>query len=162
MQTKITSSMHAGLEGRFDDLDSRIETLERQHEGDDSVDATALLLELSRERDQIRIALERAKVIDDEPFDTHATEIGDTVTIRDRDGEIERYVLVDGGVGARVRPNWVSVVSPLGAALVGRRKGDEILVETPGGDWSYVVLHFERARDVGDGPFPRPELKRPL
>jgi transcription elongation GreA/GreB family factor len=154
MQTKITSSMRACLEGRLDDLDSRIEALKRQYEGDDSVDVAALLHELSRERDQISIALQDAKIIDDDPFDTHATEIGDTVTIHATNGATERYVLVDGSVGARIRPNWVSVNSPLGAALLGRPKGEEIRVETPGGGVSYVILAFERGGDVGEGPFP--------
>jgi transcription elongation GreA/GreB family factor len=158
MQTKITSSMRASLEARLDNLDSRIDALRRENDGDDSVDATALLYELSRESDQICSALGQAKVIDDDPFDTHATEIGDTVTIRDSEGVTEQYVLVDGGVGTRVRLNWVSARSPLGGALVGRRKGEEILVKTPVGGVSYVIVDFERAGDVGGGPFPAPEL----
>jgi transcription elongation GreA/GreB family factor len=152
MQTKITSSMRASLKARLVNLDFRIEALRKENDGDNSVDATALLYELLRERDQICTALAQATIIDDDPFDTHATEIGDSVTIRDSKGVTERFVLVDGGVGARVRPNWVSASSPLGRALVGKRKGEEILVVTPAGGVSYVIVDFERAGDVGEGP----------
>jgi transcription elongation GreA/GreB family factor len=84
-------------------------------------------------------------LIDDAPFDTHAIEVGDVVTIRGQDGDVQRYVLVDDGVGTRARSDWVSVGSPLGGAILGRSRGDEVEVESPGGMLSYVILAFERA-----------------
>lgn len=145
MQTRITSSMQASLTERLGYLGMKIEDLRAQSEAEGGLETAALLSELTRERDQINDALERATLIDDHPFDTEATEIGDTITIRDSDGHVEQYVLIDGAVGARAHSDWVSARSPLGAELVGRSKGERIWVDTPGGRTSYVVVGFERS-----------------
>jgi transcription elongation GreA/GreB family factor len=154
METKMTTAMRSTLAERLADLDTRIEALHRLREEDDSLDATALSNELVAERDQISDALEQATLIDDAPFDEHAIEVGDTVTIRDGSGQSERYVLVDAGVGARVRSDWVSAMSPLGAALVGRSRGEQVWVETPGGRRCFVIVDFERAGRFAETPPP--------
>jgi transcription elongation factor GreA len=143
--TRMTVSMKRSLEIRLNDLDRRIEALNAQREGDEGVEVAALLEQLTRERSDTADALRDATLIDDEPFDTEAIEIGDTVTIRDSEGETERYVLVDGNMRTRARSDWVSVSSPLGAAILERGKGDEVHVESPSGTMSYVIIDFERA-----------------
>lgn len=145
--TRMTSPMRTSLESRLSDLDARIEALEVQRQGDDSMEATAMLMQLSRERADIADALADSTLIDDEPFDMQAIEIGDLVTIQGPNGHVERYVLIDDGVGTRARSDWVSVGSPLGSAIVGRSQGDEVEVESPGGTVSYVILAFERASE---------------
>ena len=42
-------------------------------------------------------------------------------------------------------PGTVSPDSPLGRALSGRREGDEVAVEAPGGAWSARILSVRRA-----------------
>jgi transcription elongation factor GreA len=148
----MTRQMRRSLEARLNDLESRIEVLDAQRKGDDSLEATAMLVQLSGERDRIADALRDATLIDDEPFDVHAIEVGDVVTLRDEDGATDRYVLVDDGVGARARNDWVSVGSPLGAAVVGRSKGERVEVVLPQGTASYEILGFQRASDASDLP----------
>lgn len=142
--TRMTGSMRRALETRLSELTARIDSLERQREGDESAETEALLGELLRERDDIVDALRDARLIDDDPFDSDAIEVGDVVTIRDADGEIDRYVLVDGKAGSRARSDWVSVGSPLGTALLGRSTGDRVRVESPRGVTTYEVLGFAR------------------
>jgi transcription elongation GreA/GreB family factor len=137
--------MKRSLEIRIEELDRRIGSLNAQREGDDGVEVAALLDQLTSERSDAADALRDATLIDDEPFDTEAIEIGDTVSVRDSQGETERYVLVDGNARTRARNDWVSVSSPLGAAILGRGKGDEVHVESPSGTMSYVIVDFERA-----------------
>lgn len=143
--TRMTSAMRHSLERRLEDLEARIEVLDEQREGDESVEATALKVQLARERSQIVDAMRDMTLIDDEPFDTHAIEVGDLVTIQGQDGDVERYVLVDEGVGTRARSDWVSVGSPLGSAILGRSEGDEVQVDSPGGVLGYVIIGFERS-----------------
>lgn len=57
--------------------------------------------------------------------------LGSTVTVRDEFGETT-YVIV-GPVEADVAGGRISMVSPLGAALMGRTIGDEVEFTTPGG-----------------------------
>jgi transcription elongation factor GreA len=143
----MTAPIRKSLEVRLKDLDRRIATLDAQREDDNSLENTALMEQLTRERDDIAEALRDAKLIDDEPFDAEAIEVGDTVTIRDSDGETERYVLVDGKFRSRARSDWVSVSSPLGAAIIGRSKGQSVRVESPSGPMNFVIVDFERASE---------------
>jgi transcription elongation GreA/GreB family factor len=159
---RITGPMRRSLESRLVDLDGRIATLDAQRKGDDSMEATALLVELTRERDGIADTLRDFTLIDDDPFDTEAIEIGDTVTISDADGETNKYVLVDGRVRSRACSDWVSVSSPLGAALLDRSKGDRVLVESPAGPMCYIVVDFERASEESPALDTSPEARRVL
>ena len=143
--TRMTGSMRRVLEIRLSELNARIDSLERQREGDESTETAALLGELASERDDIVDALRDVRLIDDDPFDSDAIEVGDVVTIRDAHGQVERYVLVDGKAGSRARRDWVSVDSPLGAAILGRNLGDRVQVESPRGVTDYEILGFERA-----------------
>lgn len=145
--TRITGAMRRSLELRLEDLEARIEGLDAQRDGEDDVDATALLVQLARERAHVVDALRHATVIDNEPFDFDAIEVGDLITVQDEDGEIDTYVLVDDGVGTRARSDWVSVGSPLGAAILGRDKGQRVEVESPQGATTYVIVDFERTSE---------------
>jgi transcription elongation factor GreA len=63
--------------------------------------------------------------------------LGSTVTIRDEFGE-STYVVV-GPVEADVAGGRISMVSPLGAALMGRTVGDEVSFPSPGGTRSAII-----------------------
>lgn len=145
--TRLTAPMRRSLESRLEDLDRRIETLNAQREGDETLEVAVLVEQLVRERADVADALRDATLIDDEPFDTEAIEIGDTVTIRDREGVTHRYVLIDRNVRTRARSNWVSASSPLGTALLGSSRGASIQVDSPSGTIAYDVIDFERASD---------------
>jgi transcription elongation factor GreA len=62
------------------------------------------------------------------------------VVVRDgATGEVAEYELV-GAVEADVGNGRVSLAAPVGRALVGRRKGDVVEVETPRGTIALEVL----------------------
>jgi transcription elongation factor GreA len=66
--------------------------------------------------------------------------LGTSVRVRDgANGEIAEYTLV-GALEADVGNGRVSLAAPVGRALVGRRKGDVVEVETPRGTISLEVL----------------------
>jgi transcription elongation factor GreA len=64
--------------------------------------------------------------------------LGSTVTILSDDGESETWRLVS-PEEADTRAGAISTDSPVGSALVGRKKGDKTTVETPGGAITYSV-----------------------
>jgi transcription elongation factor GreA len=144
---RITAPMFRSLQTRRAELEERISALDEQRAGDDRLETTASLMQLSRERNDINEALRDAMLIDDEPFDTDAIEVGDTVTIRDPDGATDCYVLVDRRIRSRARSDWVSVSSPLGVAILGRGKGDTVRVESPTGSVPYLIVDFERTSE---------------
>jgi transcription elongation factor GreA len=64
--------------------------------------------------------------------------LGSTVTIRDDFGE-STYAIV-GPVEADVAGGRISMVSPLGAALMGRTVGDEVNFSSPSGVRSAIIV----------------------
>ncbi len=70
---------------------------------------------------------------------THGDEValGSTVTVADEFGETT-YTIV-GAAEADVAAGRISMVSPMGAALMGRRKGDEVSFTSPGGTRTATV-----------------------
>jgi transcription elongation GreA/GreB family factor len=56
---------------------------------------------------------------------------GSIVRVRDTDGEHEYTMVPRATAGAP--PGCVSVESPVGRALLGRRPGEQVRVQTPGG-----------------------------
>jgi transcription elongation factor GreA len=62
------------------------------------------------------------------------------VVLRSDDGE-ERFSIV-GSAEARPAEGRISNESPVGRALLGRRKGDSVVVRVPAGDFSYTILEI--------------------
>jgi transcription elongation factor GreA len=67
------------------------------------------------------------------------------VTVRplDDDDEDETYLLAEHGEERAPGARTVTTSSPLGVALVGASKDDEVVVEAPGGRFRYRVVGFE-------------------
>jgi transcription elongation factor GreA len=68
-------------------------------------------------------------------------ELGSHVTL-DEDGD-ETNLQVVGSAEADSREGRISSNSPVGAALMGRRVGDEVAIVTPGGQISYKILAID-------------------
>jgi transcription elongation factor GreA len=86
--------------------------------------------------------LSRALVIDPTTLSGDKVVFGATVTLIDEDDKKVRYQLV-GQTEADARVGRISYNSPLGRALIGRQKGDEVDVSTPAGDRSYEIAKIE-------------------
>lgn len=122
----------------------RREVSEALREARDEGDA-AVLFELFEEQTQLerRIAkLEEraalAQVV--APAADGTAGIGSCVRVRDVAlGEVAEYELV-GAIEADANIGRVSVVAPVGRALVGRRAGESVDVETPGGISAFEIL----------------------
>jgi transcription elongation factor GreA len=88
-------------------------------------------------------AILRSAVIIENDGSTDEVRIGGTVTIRDMDTkEEERYTIV-GPAEANPSVGRISQKSPIGAALLGRRKKDKVKVETPGGTVIFQIMKIE-------------------
>ena len=85
---------------------------------------------------ELEYLLDTAEIV--EPPSGGTIGLGSTVTIVSDDGESEIWRLVS-PEEADTRAGTISTDSPVGAALVGRKKGDKTTVETPGGAITYTV-----------------------
>jgi len=86
--------------------------------------------------------LSRAMVIDPTTLSGDKVVFGATVSLIDEDEKKVKYQLV-GQAEADANNGRISYNSPLGRALIGRQKGEEVEVTTPSGDRYYEIKKIE-------------------
>ena len=93
---------------------------------------------------EIEDRLSRAEVIDPEKITARDRVVfGLTVTVEDVDsGDIKKYRLV-GEDESEPENGFISVTSPVGSALIGKRVDDEIQVRAPGGIMEFLIIDIE-------------------
>ena len=84
--------------------------------------------------------LQRAEVIDVSKLTGTTVKFGATVTLVDQDTEQEKMFQIVGDPEADVKSGKVSISSPTSRALIGKKVGDSVEVNTPGGGKSYEIL----------------------
>ena len=85
-----------------------------------------------------------AKIIDEKDIDTKTVQIGNTVTLHDIEFDEDVEYTIVGSTEVDLAANRISNESPIGKALIGRKKGDEVEVETPGGISKYKIISIKR------------------
>ena len=86
--------------------------------------------------------LAEAQIIDTSNLSTEKVVFGATVTVKDLQSDKEqRYTLV-GQDEADLKNGKISVQSPVGRALIGKRVGDTLEVQTPAKVAEYEVLNI--------------------
>jgi transcription elongation factor GreA len=74
---------------------------------------------------------------------TDEVRIGVTVTIREEGADEDEIYTIVGAAEANPREGKISQKSPIGAALMNRRKGDRVKVETPNGAVTFKIRKIE-------------------
>ncbi len=83
-------------------------------------------------------ALIKNATIIDEHHSTDHVQIGSTVAVDSPDGA-ESFMIV-GSAEARPAEGRISNESPVGRALLGKKKGDKVVVKVPAGDFTYKIV----------------------
>ncbi len=81
-----------------------------------------------------------AEVIDPATLSGEHVKFGAHVSLVDEETEKETTYQIVGQHEADLKQKRLSVSSPLGKALIGKKKGDSISVPAPGGDRAYEIL----------------------
>ncbi|MBX2996853.1 MAG: transcription elongation factor GreA [Bdellovibrionaceae bacterium] len=68
---------------------------------------------------------------------------GATVTLQNLDDETESTYQIVGLDEADVKAGKISILSPMARAMIGKRKGDTVTVQSPKGDHDYEILSFK-------------------
>ena len=93
---------------------------------------------------ELEAAIRTAVVVSDEEITNEKVNVGTTVRVLDQDEDFEDEYRIVGPHEADPMNNAISIDSPVGAALIGKRKGDELTIEIPGGLSHLKVLSIER------------------
>ena len=86
--------------------------------------------------------LAEAQIIDTSNFSNEKVLFGATVTLKDAQTEKEQRFTLVGQDEGDTKNGRISVQSPVGRALIGRRVGDTFEVKTPSKVMEYEVLHI--------------------
>lgn len=82
------------------------------------------------------------KVVSEAPSDPERVFFGATITLEKEDGTAVLFRIV-GPDEFDTQDHYISMDSPVGRALMGKRLDDEVRVKTPGGDVVYVIDEIE-------------------
>ena len=95
--------------------------------------------------EELEKILKNAEVVVEEEADLDKVSIGCSVKILDCEFEEELEYKIVGSTEANSLKGKISNESPVGKALLGKKVGDTVTVETPAGEFSYKVLSIHRA-----------------
>jgi|FLYN01.1.fsa_nt_gi transcription elongation factor GreA len=94
--------------------------------------------------DYLRVVLERAEIVEEDP-DPMRVDPGDRVTVWDFESDQETtFDLVGNSPEVIFGREGISIESPVGQALLGRRVGDVVEVAIPEGKARYAIRKIER------------------
>lgn len=110
-------------------------------EYDDAKNEQALLEARIQE---IENMLRVAKVVDDDDVSTRKAGVGTLVTVHDFEFDEDISYGIVGATEVNIAENKISNESPVGKALIGKKKGEEVDVETPGGVVKYKILEIKK------------------
>ena len=86
--------------------------------------------------------LRSATVIDSADIGTDIVGVGTIVHVKDEAGKSTKYTIV-GSAEAKPAENKLSNESPVGRALVGRKRGEEVTIATPRGERKLKITKID-------------------
>jgi len=93
---------------------------------------------------ELEAKLVHVRLIENENIPSDKIFIGATATLKDQDtAEEVKYMLVS-PEEANYEEGKISIQSPIGKALMGHAKGEEIAINVPAGTLKYKILKIER------------------
>lgn len=84
-----------------------------------------------------------AEVVDPKKIKSDRVVFGATVEIVDLESDEKTTYQIVGLDEADVKQGKISIVSPLARAMIGKKVGDQVTVQSPKGDKDYEVLSFK-------------------
>ncbi len=87
---------------------------------------------------QVESMLQSAKIV--APKHTDVVNLGSTVEIQKSGEKEKREYQIVGSEEADIHDRKISYTSPLGEAIMGKKKGDAVSFETPNGKMEYKVI----------------------
>ena len=159
MEDKITILTYAGLKNLEDELENlkvvkrkevAAKIREAREQGDLSENAEYDAAKDEQRDIEARIEelekiLKNAEVVVEDEVNLDKINVGCTVVVYDEEFEEEMDFSIVGSTEANSLQGKISNESPVGKALIGRKVGDTVMVETQVGEIAYKVLKIDRS-----------------
>ena len=94
---------------------------------------------------ELEYLIKNGVIMSEEEANKNIVSTGSTVTLKYKDGREVTYYLVGSN---EVDPlnKKISDLSPIGMAVIGKTKGDNVVISAPSGDKDATITHFERTK----------------
>ena len=131
---------------RAEELAKRLHDAIKQGDLSENADYTAAKEEqsflLGRMQDLERM-LRDAVILDDVKVDKGRVSIGSTVTVVEQGDDLKEVYMIVGKAESDPAKGKISNESPLGAALLGKKLGDTVKLQTPGGATAFKIVKVD-------------------
>ncbi|HWJ02743.1 MAG TPA: GreA/GreB family elongation factor [Verrucomicrobiae bacterium] len=94
-----------------------------------------------QEAEDLQAELQRARIVDKEAFPPDVVRINSRVKVVEKDKTMELTLVTP--EKANIKERKVSVMAPIGAALIGFRKGEQVQWKVPAGVKTFTILDVE-------------------
>ena len=88
--------------------------------------------------------LKNVILIDEDSIDTTKVNLGAKIILKDMDDKSEEEYHLVGSSEANPLEGKISNESPVGAAIIGKKKGDVVTVSTPAGVLKYKIMEISK------------------
>ncbi len=92
---------------------------------------------------ELQFKLSQAEVVDTSTIKSETVVFGAFVHLLDLENNEKANYQIVGLDEADVKKGLISILSPMARALIGKRKGDNVVVQSPKGDREYEIISFE-------------------
>ena len=93
---------------------------------------------------EIESMLKNVEIISDVKGAAKTVVVGVTVKVYDEEYDEENVYRIVGSTEADPREGKISDESPVGKALMGKKTGDEVIVEAPGGEFKLKIVKISK------------------
>ena len=159
MEEKKTILTYAGLKALEDELENlrvvkrkevagKIKEAREQGDLSENAEYDAAKDEqrdIEAQIDELEKILKNVEVVVEEEVDLEKINVGCTILVHDDEYDEEIEFKIVGSTEANSLQGKISNESPVGQALIGKKVGDVVDVETPAGNIRYTVLKIERS-----------------
>lgn len=97
------------------------------------------LREIDRRIHYLTKRIDNLEVVDRKPDDQEKVFFGAWIRLEDEEGGIS-CVRIVGADEFDLKKGWISLNSPMARSILGKRKGDEVLVKRPAGDTGMLIV----------------------
>ena len=100
-----------------------------------------------QDAEEMELELKKAKVVEKEDMPDDVVRLNSFVAIRDeKDGKLMRLTVVT-PEKADIKKRKISIMSPIGTALIGYRKGQKVSWNVPSGTKTFTILEVSNMLD---------------
>ena len=87
--------------------------------------------------------LRNAKIIDESEIDTKTVQVGNVVKVYDMEFEEEETYTIVGSTEVDLSQNKISNESPIAKAILGKKAGETVSVESPNGSYDVKIVSIK-------------------